>query len=246
MTVFAKLTLNELRISLREPLYVFFTVLFPILLIVILGNVSVMEEVVEGTDGLRVIDLYAGVVIGMSTAIIGFQGMPSVLATYRERGILRRLATTPVRPFMLLGAQVVMNLITVLVTAVLVFTVASLAFDVPLPQAPLTFLLAILLSCAGSFALGLLLAALSPSGKTANAIGTFLFFPLMFLAGLWAPREVMPGWVQQVGDYTPIAAGHELLTGSLTGQSPSLLSVTVLVGYLVVCGAAAVKLFRWE
>ena len=56
MTVFAKLTLNELRISVREPMYVFFTVLFPILLIVILGNVSMMQEIVPGTGGLRVLE----------------------------------------------------------------------------------------------------------------------------------------------------------------------------------------------
>ncbi|MEV6301616.1 ABC transporter permease [Actinoplanes sp. NPDC051861] len=243
---FVKLTLNEFRISLRDPLYAFFTVLFPVLLIVILGNVPPMREPVPGIEGLRIIDLYAGIVIGMSIAIIGLQGMPSVLATYRERGILRRLATTPVGPTMLLGAQLVMNLITVCVAGVLVLAVSNLMFDVPLPEAPLTFVLAILLSCSGAFAIGLLLAALAPTGKTANAIGTVLFFPFMFAAGLWVPREVMPDLLRQIGDYTPLAAGQNLMTDALTGQSPSLHSVTVLLGYLVICGAAAVKLFRWE
>jgi ABC-2 type transport system permease protein len=172
--------------------------------------------------------------------------MPSVLATYRERGILRRLATTPVSPAMLLGAQVVMNLIIVLIAAVLVFTVSNLAFGVPLPTAPFTFLLAILLCSAGSFAFGVLLAAVLPNGKAANAVGTVLFFPFMFLAGLWAPREVLPDVLRQIGDFTLIAAGQDLIVDSLTGQSPNLTSVTVLLGYLVVCGAAAVKLFRWE
>ncbi|MFC7533647.1 ABC transporter permease [Actinoplanes sp. GCM10030250] len=246
MSVFTKLTLTEFKISLRDPLYAFFTLVFPVLLVVILGNVPSMKEAPPELGGLRVIDLYAGLALGIAIAIVGLQGMPAVLATYRERGILRRLATTPVRPLALLGAQVTMNLVIVLMSTVLVFTVANLAFGVPLPKNPLTFLLAVVLCCAGLFAFGLLVAALAPTGKAANTIGTVLFFPFMFFAGLWVPREFMPDVLHTISDFTPLAAGQQLLTDSLTGQSPSLLSVTVLLGYLVICGAAAVKLFRWE
>ncbi|PRX18053.1 ABC transporter permease [Actinoplanes italicus] len=246
MTVFLKLLRTEMKISLRDPLYAFFTLLFPVLLIAILGNVPTMQEAPPELGGLRVIDLYAGLALGLAIGIIGLQGLPAVLATYRERGILRRLATTPVRPGLLLGAQLTMNLITVLISAVLVYTVANLAFDVPIPESPLLFLLAVLLNCSGAFAIGLLLAAVAPSGKTANAIGTFLFFPLMFFAGLWAPRELMPEVLQRIGDFTPLAAGQDMMTDALLGHSPELISITVLLGYLVICGAAAVKFFRWE
>jgi ABC-2 type transport system permease protein len=68
----------------------------------------------------------------------------------------------------------------------------------------------------------------------------------MFFAGLWAPREFMPEVLQRIGDFTPLAAGQDMMTDALTGQSPAVLSVTVLLGYLVICGAAAVKFFRWE
>ncbi|HWS35035.1 MAG TPA: ABC transporter permease [Actinoplanes sp.] len=246
MSIFAKITLTEMRLTLREPVYTFFTLLFPVLLIVILGNVPTMQEAPPELGGLRVIDLYAGLALGLAIGIVGLQGLPSVLATYRERGILRRLATTPAPPAALLAAQLVLNLITMLVSMVLVYTVAIVAFDVPFPANPALFLLAVLLNCAGAFALGLLLAALAPSGKTANAIGTFLFFPLMFFAGLWVPRDLMPEVLARIGDFTPLAAGQDLMTDALMGQSPGLLSITVLLGYLVVCGAAAVKLFRWE
>jgi ABC-2 type transport system permease protein len=246
MTVFTKITTTEFRLTLRDPLYAFFTLLFPVLLVVILGNVPTMQEAPPELGGLRVIDLYAGLALGMAIGIIGLQGLPSVLATYRERGILRRLATTPAAPPTLLAAQLVMNLVTVLVSMVLVYTVAILVFDVPFPQSPALFLLAVLLNCAGAFSIGLLLAAVAPTGKTANAIGTFLFFPLMFFAGLWVPRGLMPDMLEQVGDFTPFAAGQDLMTDALMGQSPDLLSITVLVAYLVICGVAAIKLFRWE
>ena len=94
MSVFTKLTLSEFKLTLRDPLYVFFTLLFPLLLITILGNVPTMQETPPELGGLRVIDVYAGAALGLAIGIIGLQGMPAVLATYRERGILRRFATT--------------------------------------------------------------------------------------------------------------------------------------------------------
>ena len=246
MSVFTRLVVNEFRVALREPLYAFFTLLFPLALVSILGLIPSFREPTPDLGGLRVIDVYAGITVTLTIAILGLQSMPAGLATYREKGILRRLATTPVQPALLLGAQLVMCLVTVLASTVMVYTVAGLAYDVPIPERPVGFLLAVMLSTAGVFAIGLLLAALAPSGKTANAFGTLLFFPLMFFAGLWTPREVMPAVVQRIGDFTPLGAGERLMHDAATGQWPNLLSVTVLVAYLVVFGAAATKFFRWE
>lgn len=246
MNVFGKLVVSEFRTALREPVYFFFAALFPLVLIMILGAVPSFREPSAELGGLRVVDVYAGIVIALSIAMIGLQGMPTVLANYREKGILRRLATTPVSPIALLGAQLAFSAITVVLSSVLVFTVAGIVYGVPLPESPLAFLLAVLLAVIGVFALGLLIAAVAPSGKAANAIGLILFFPLMFLAGLYAPREVMPDWVQRVADFTPLAAGERLMHEAMTGQWPNLLSVTVLAGYLAIFGLAAAKLFRWE
>ncbi|WP_328460226.1 ABC transporter permease [Actinoplanes sp. NBC_00393] len=246
MNVFGKLVVTEFRTALREPAYFFFAGLFPLILILILGAVPAFREPDPALGGLRVVDVYAGIVIALSIAMIGLQGMPTVLANYREKGILRRLATTPVSPIALLGAQLVFSAILVVCSSVLVFVVAGIVWGVPLPESPLAFLLAVLLAVIGVFAVGLLIAAVAPSGKAANAIGLILFFPLMFLAGLYAPREVLPDVVQRIADFTPLAAGERLMHEAMTGHWPNLLSITVLVGYLAIFGIAAAKLFRWE
>ncbi|MEU4419772.1 ABC transporter permease [Actinoplanes sp. NPDC024001] len=246
MNVFGKLVVTEFRTALREPMYFFFAALFPLVLIMILGAIPSFREPNPDLGGLRVVDVYAGIVIALSIAMIGLQGMPTVLANYREKGILRRLATTPVSPIALLGAQLAFSAVTVVFSSILVFVVTGIVYDVPFPESPLAFLFAVLLAVIGVFAVGLLIAAVAPSGKAANAIGLILFFPLMFLAGLYAPREVLPDVVQRIADFTPLAAGERLMHEAMTGHWPNLLSVTVLVGYLVVFGAAAARLFRWE
>ena len=76
-------------------------------------------------------------------------------------------------------------------TAVLILALARIAFGVPLPRQALAFLLAVILAAAALLGIGLLIAALAPRARIAGAIGTMLFFPLMFFAGLWAPRATM-------------------------------------------------------
>ncbi len=246
MRIFVNLTRSELRLFLREPMLGFFAIIFPTVLVVILGSVPAFREPSPGLGGLRVIDLYVPITLALILAMLGLQATPAVLATYREKGILRRLATTPARPAALLGAQLVMSLLTAVGSAVLVLLVGRFAFGVPFPAHPAAFALAFLLSAGAVFSIGLLIAALAPSGKAANAIGTILFFPSMFFAGLWVPREVLPGVIRRIADFTPLGAGERALHEAATGTWPALISLAVLVAYVVVCGWTAAKLFRWE
>ncbi|GAA4589865.1 ABC-2 type transport system permease protein [Actinoplanes octamycinicus] len=246
MNVFAKLTRTELRLQTREPVAVFFSLLFPTILVVILGCIPAFREPSPELGGVRTIDVYVGIAIILSLAVVALQGMPMVLATYRERGVLRRFATTPVRPIALLGAQLTAMLLIALASSTLCVAVGYLVYDVPLAANLPGFLLAFLLTAAGVFAIGLLIAALAPSGKAGNAIGTLLFFPSMFFAGLWLPREFMPDLVQRIGDFTPLGAGERALHETMAGQWPHPLPSMVLLGYLVLFGLGAARLFRWN
>ena len=75
----------------------------------------------------------------------------------------------------------------VAVTLVLVLAVARIGYGVALPRQLAGFVLAALLAAAALLAIGLFVAAVAPTGRAANAIGTILFFPMMFFAGLWLP-----------------------------------------------------------
>jgi ABC-2 type transport system permease protein len=246
MNVFAKLTLTEIKLLFREPLAAFFTLLFPTILVVILGSIPVFREPSPELNGIRTIDVYVGISVTLVLAMVGLQVMPAVLSLYREKGVLRRFATTPVRPITLLAAQLMSSILVALVSSAICVAVGYLAFDVPLPANFTGFVLAFLLSAAGVFAIGLLIAALAPTGKAGNAAGTLLFFPSMFFAGLWTPREFMPDVVQRIGDFTPLGAGERALHDAMIGDWPNALSSIVLIGYLAVFGLAAARLFRWN
>src|SRR3954454_2399596 len=176
---------TEIKLLLREPLLLFWGVLFPLVLLTVMGLAGSKPD--PDLGGLTLVQTYVPVLIAFTFTILGVSALPTALATYRERGVLRRLAPTPLRPSRVLGAQLTTSAAMAAATAILILLLARIAFSVPLPHAPLAFLLAVILAAAALLGIGLLVAALAPRARIAGAIGTMLFFPLMFFAGLWAP-----------------------------------------------------------
>ena len=246
MSPLTKLTLTEVRLFFREPLGVFFALAFPPILLVILGSVPAFREPNKDLGGARVIELYAPIVIALSIATLAFSALPQILASYREKGILRRMATTPVRPVVVLAAQLLMCLALSVVAVLVVLAVGRIAFDVPLPRQAAGYIVAYLLCVLTALTIGLLVAALAPSGKGAGSIGTILFFPMLFFAGLWFPRASMPEALRRVSDFTPLGAGVQSLQDTASGHWPQLLHIAVMVVWTVAAGAIAARNFRWE
>jgi ABC-2 type transport system permease protein len=159
--------------------------------------------------------------------------------------VLKRLASTPASPALLLAAQGAVIAVIAVIVAALLHVVGAVAFHVPAPQQPVGYVLALLLTIATLIALGLLIAAVAPSGGVANGIGVGLFYPLMFFAGLWVPREAMPDALVRIGDATPLGAAVGALQDSMSGSWPSLAHVGVLIAYIVLCSLGAARWFRW-
>jgi ABC-2 type transport system permease protein len=246
MRQLAKMTFTESKLFLRDPLALFFAVAFPPLLLAILGSIPGFREPSEDLGGQRVIDLYVPVMVGFVLAMLAISVVPTYLATYRERGVLRRLSTTPVPPSRLLLAQLAMALVMALVAVTLVLGVGVAVFGTPVPGQPVGFLAALALAAGALSALGLLVAAVAPSGKAASGIGTMLFFPLMFFAGLYFPRESMPDVLRRVSDFTPLGAGVQALQDATAGGWPQPLHLAVMAAFAIAASLAAAKLFRWE
>lgn len=245
MPALRKLTLVEVKLFLRDPMAAFFALAFPPLLVVILGSVPAFREPSKDLGGLRVIDLYVPIVIAFALAMPALSGLPTYLASYRERGILRRLATTPVGAGRMVVAQMAMNLAVVVVIGAAVLAIGAAAFGTHMPRNPAGFAIAFVLAAAAMFGLGMLVAAVASSGRMATAIGMILFYPLNFFAGLWLPREAMPAVLRRISDFTPLGAGVQSLQDSITGAWPRPLHLAVMAAIAVIASLAA-RWFRWE
>jgi ABC-2 type transport system permease protein len=242
----SRLTITESKLFLRDPTTVFFVLAFPPLLLIVLGAVPSFREPSPEFGGLRFIDLYAPVVIAMALAMLALNGLPQAFATYREKGILRRMATTPVRPSVLLGAQLLMCTVMSVIVMVVVLVIGRVGFDVALPKQVPAYALVYLLCVLSMLTMGLLVASLAPSGRGAGAIGSVLFFPVLFFAGLWVPRAGMSEVLRRISDFTPLGAGVQSLQDAAAGHWPQLLHVAVMLGWTLLAGGLAARYFRWE
>lgn len=237
---------TEARLFGREPGSLFWVMLSPALLLVILGLIPSFREASEDLGGRRVIDLYVPVSVLFALIMSGLQAMPPVLSGYRERGILRRMSTTPVRPGTLLTAQLVLHAAAALVSALLVVAVGRLAFGVALPEDPAGYLIALLLAVACGLALGAAVCAVARTQKVATAVGSAVFFPTMFTAGVWVPVQAMPDTLQRIVGLTPFGAASEALDAAASGGRPGWAALGIMALWAVVLTGASVRWFRWE
>ncbi|MFJ7969400.1 ABC transporter permease [Streptomyces sp. NPDC096324] len=236
----------ESRLFRREPGALFWILLFPTLLLVILGSIPALRHHRPELGGLRTIDVYVPVAVLLGLIVGGLQSMPQNLTGYREQGILRRMSTTPVRPSALLSAQMVVYGGAALLSALCALVVGRLAFAVRLPRQPFGYLLALLLAVLAALALGALVSALSRTTKIAGAIGSAVFFPAMFCAGVWLPVQSMPGTLARIVGCTPFGAAAQALNRAAAGNWPGWTHLGVLVAWTVLLTAGASRWFRWE
>jgi ABC-2 type transport system permease protein len=217
-----------------------------VVLMIIFGEIPSSHQVVSTLGGLTLFDTYLPIIMVLGLTMLTLLGLPSPLVSYREIGVLRRLSTTPVPPSWLLAAQVVVQLGVALAGLLIVNVVSVTAFGAADPKSPAGLALSSLLAIGGLFALGLLVAAVAPTSGSVNAIGRLALIPLLFFAGLWLPRALMPTVLQDIGNYTPLGAAVEAIQDSMQTGFPPARPLFVLVAYAVVFAVAARRFFRWE
>ncbi len=245
-SAFGKLLNTEAKYAWRAPLGLLLGVAVPVLVLVILGLIPGANKSLKSLDGLTLFSVYFPVLIVFALAVLALLSLPTHLASYREQGILRRLSTTPVPRSWMLAAQVIINLALAVVALAILAVAGMAAFGLGAPRQPGGFTLALVLSVAAMFAIGLWIAAIARSQNTAQAVGQLLFLPLLFFSGFYLPRASMPPVLRNIGDWTPTGAAAHALQDAMFGSFPSAQSLLVLTAWAVAFGILAVRFFRWE
>jgi ABC-2 type transport system permease protein len=239
-----KIIKTEAVLFLRERSMVGFSVLLPTVLLLVLGSIPALRTPDPTFGGVRFIDTYLSALVVITLALLGLNKLPATLATYREKGILRRLSTTPMNPAKLLAAQLIISLVTALVSILLLIAVGNLVFGIDLPHNPGALLVAVLLGASSLFALGLVVAALAPTARAASGWATLLFVLVMFFGGVYLPRSLLPDVVNRIADYLP--PGVLALQDAWLGSVPPLSYLAIMALITLVAGTVAAKSFRWE
>jgi ABC-2 type transport system permease protein len=241
------LTVANLRLYLREPVGAFFTLAFPVMLVLIFGTIygNEPQDMFDGRGSMDIaMPAYTALILGS----VGLLGVAINTSSYREAGILRRFRMTPLSPLAYIAADVIANLIMTLAGMLGVLGVGWLLYRVQFEGNAVFVFLAVILSGTAMFSVGYLIAGLAPNARVAQVIGMVVLYPMLFLSGAGIPLEVMPDSVRTISNFLPLTYVVRLLRGLWFGDrwGSLLLETGVLVGVLVICTSVAVKLFRWE
>jgi ABC-2 type transport system permease protein len=242
---FGKIVLNESRIARRLPLGLLVGVVLPTVILVIIGSEAKDRVHLKVLGGLTTFNAYVPIFLVMVIAALAFYGLPIPLAIYRDQGILRRLSVTPVPPAWVLAAQLVLNVSFTVVELIILLVMAMTGFGIAAPKSVGGLVLALSLTIAAVFAIGLWVSAIARL-RTAGILAALCFFPLMFFAGLFLPRAEMPRALLDVSNFSPLGAAVQAIQSALLSGFPPIAPLLVLPVYALVFSVLAVRFFRWE
>ncbi|MEO3873201.1 ABC transporter permease [Nonomuraea sp. B12E4] len=242
-----KILYVELKLHLRQWPVLMFAIGLPVALLLGLGlSVPSMTRLNEAS-GERPLDTQMpSAMVLLALLTLGCSVLPAVLSTYRDQGVLRRMSTTPVHPARLLAAQLLIYLGIAMVTTALLIGTGSLVFGTQAPRQWVGFVLVLLLGTAALLAIGLVIGALAANGRVAQAVGSAVMFPLMFVGGVWIPREAMPDVLGAISDFSVAGPFTQALRDTWAGHAPQLPHLAVMAAGLAIFGGLAARFFRWE
>ena len=194
----------ELKSFFRNWQSLVFTVLFPVLLLVVLG--SIYGGTVRGTDTSFKQVFMAGI-IASGIMSVSFSNLAISIALERDDGTVRRLATTPMPRLAYFAGKVTRVLVIGVLETALLFALSVGAFHLPVPSTAGRWLSLAWVLALGAIACSLLAVAytaLIPNGRSAVAIVTPPFIVLQFISGVFFPYNQLPSWMRALAAFFPL------------------------------------------
>ncbi|HKE64072.1 MAG TPA: ABC transporter permease [Micromonosporaceae bacterium] len=247
----------ELTEFFRHREQVFFTLAFPVMLLLIFG--SIFNYTISNSNGLAFARYFVPGILAVGLFGVAFQTLAIQIAVERDKGTLKRLEGTPMPPAAYFVGKVIMVLALVLLESILLLIVAKLLGKVTLPSdwhRWLTFFYVTVLGVTAGSLFGIAYSSVPRSGKAAPAVVTGPALVLQFLSGVYFVFGQVSHTIQYIGALFPlkwIAQGYRsvFLPDRLQILEPAHRwepGRTALVLGLWSAGAlfVALRTFRWR
>lgn len=235
----------------RTPVAAFFTLVFP-LMFLILFNLLFDERIeIEGRDPLTIAQFYAPALAAFAAASATYTNIGVGQAIARDERILKRFRSTPLPPWIYMAGVVGSAIWLALIATVTMISVGVVVYGLEiyvdrLPAAIVTLAVGV----TAFAALGLALAAISPTGDTAPAVANATLLPVAFISNVFIPIQDPAPWLEFAGDFFPLK--HFVLPLQ-DAFNPSVTDSAFRGGDLLVMAlwgvgglAFALRFFSWE
>jgi len=251
--VLLKLTRYELVLTSRNARVVVFSLVFPVILLVLFNSVfaSGGDQTTEVAGEKISADAYfTAAMLAYAIVMASFSTLAITLTTRRETGQLKRMRGTPMPAWSFIAAILLRTLAVVALMSVVLLGVGHFAFDVPMPAEALAGIAVyVVLGTFALAALGVAVTAFLPSAEAASTVAPFSIVMLSFISGVFIPVETLPNWLEEIGRIFPLAhlaEGLQLTLADPSGTGLNGDNVAVLAAWGLAGLFIAVRRFRWE
>lgn len=245
MKRFWKMYQVEQKIFFRSPDVILFCLAMPLMVFIVITMITGGKNAAD--SGLTYLQ---SAYVSLSTVGIccsAFMSIPITIVELRSQGILRRMYCSPCSPARLLACDTICSGVVAALSTLILTVAAVFFFGYRMPGNVFAYLAVWLLTMVSMFSIGLMVASLCRTTKSMNVATSLLYFPMLLFSGATIPSEVFPSALRAVAEWMPLGVGIRLLKSVSMGcYDHMVMPVAVLTAMAVICGAVAVKTFRWE
>jgi ABC-2 type transport system permease protein len=195
----------------------------------------------------RFIEFFVPGIIAMSIMTLSLSGALNINAELRQKGIIRKLATTPITRTDWVLSNVLYHLILAVLTTTTILVVSYAVFSVSL-EINLWLPLLVVLEVFTFVGIGMILTRIAKEAESAAAAGNAIMFPVMFLSGTFFPLEMMPVFLQKFARVLPLYYVNEGLRAAMVflDQGAAVRNAAVIGAIALVVFVVGIASTKWE
>ena len=245
----------EIRQFARQRESVVFTLLFPVILLVIFG--SVFKDTIA--PGVTFSQYFLAGMIASGLVNTGFQALAITIPLERDFGALKRLRGTPMPASSYFIGKAILIIVSMVLQIIMLLGVGILFFNVEMPTDPqkwLTFTWLVILGSACSTALGIAFSIVPKSGRGASAVVSPIVIILQFFSGVFFVFTQLPSWMQQFAAIFPLKwltqgmrsvfLPDSFATQEVAKSWENSRTFAILIIWLIIGIYFSVRKFKWD
>ena len=209
---------------------------------------TIKQETVNARN-LKYLDFLLPGLIAMSVMQMAVFSVAFVFVQFKEKGVLKRLVATPMRPYQFVTANIVTRLIVSVLQTAIFIVAGILILDVTVVGSYFLILLCVILGALMFLGLGFTISGFAKTLETVPVFANLIVFPMLFLGGVFFPITGMPDWLQTVAKTLPLTYFSGALRKVMTeaaGLGAIKWDLLAMLGWSVVLIILATITFRFQ
>jgi len=238
----------DLRRFWRNSQSRYFTVLLPVVFLVIFAAIFKGSTVVDGVR-IKLTTFYVPGIMTLGIISASFVNLTQAIVTQRESGELKRLRGTPVPAGVVISSRAGVGVVVAIVMSVLLLLIGDLAYGVAIPGAVFALALAVIVGAAAFACIAFAFSTRIRDADSGAPATNLTVLPLYFISGVFVPETQIPKFLRTVAEVFPIYhLAKALREPFVHGHGSAIAGADLLV--LAAWGVAALlfaaRNFRWS